>query len=249
VAAIGCAGRLPAVRYLGDGDNRYYRAQATEIDYPLVADNPPEELTASSPPRTIRDTERSEIRDLTLAEAIHIALQNSEVIRRYGEFLSPGNSLFQSPNFVPSVYDPAIQESGVLFGGRGVEAALADFDASLTSSLVWGRNETIRNLPGAPTSVAETAEYQTSLQKIFARRRPFGRSEHRLPVFEHAGRPVRFRLHRQHRPVLPAAVAGRSRNAIHADRGTDRAQLRRHHRCVKGRADRADQQRHLAGRL
>ncbi|MBL8851770.1 MAG: TolC family protein [Planctomycetaceae bacterium] len=168
MAAIGCAGRQPAIRYIGDGDNRYYRAQATEIDYPLVADNPPEALTASSPPRTIRDLERAEIRDLTLAEAQRIALENSEIIRRYGDFLSPGNSLFQNPNFVPSVYDPAIQESGVLFGGRGVEAALADFDASLTSAMVWGRDERIRNVAGAPTSVNETATYTSSLQKIFA---------------------------------------------------------------------------------
>lgn len=168
MAAVGCAGSQPAIRYLGEGDNRYYRAQATEIDYPLVADMAPEELTASSPPRTIRDLERSEIRDMTLAEAIHIALQNSEIIRRYGDFLSPGNQLLQAPNFVPSVYDPAIQESGVLFGGRGVEAALADFDANLTSSLTWGQNTRLQNLPGTPTEHRETASYQTSLQKIFA---------------------------------------------------------------------------------
>jgi len=168
LAVIGCAGRQPVVHYLGEGDNRYYRAQATEIDYPLVSDNPPEELTGASPPRTIRDLERSEIRDLTLAEAVHIALQNSEIIRRYGEFLTPSNQLLQSPNAVPSVYDPAIQESGVLFGGRGVTAALSDFDASVTSNLVFGRNENIQNLPGAPTSVQETANYETSLQKIFA---------------------------------------------------------------------------------
>jgi hypothetical protein len=168
LAVIGCAGRQPAVRYLGEGDNRYYRAAATEIDYPLVADNPPEELTAASPPRTIRDLERAEVRDLTLAEAVHIALQNSEIIRRYGEFLTPSNQLLQSPNFVPSVYDPAIQESGVLFGGRGVEAALADFDASLTSNLVFGQNKLIQNLPGAPVSEQETAAYEATLQKIFA---------------------------------------------------------------------------------
>ena len=54
---------------------RSFVPAATEIDYPLVSDNPPEELTAASPPRTIRDLERAEVRDLTLAEAIHIALQ------------------------------------------------------------------------------------------------------------------------------------------------------------------------------
>ena len=159
---------------MGEADNRYYRGQATEIDYPLVSDTPPEELTAASPPRTIRDLERSEIRDLTLSEAIHIALQNSEIIRRYGELTSPGNLLLSSPNQVPSVYDPAIQESGVLFGGRGVEAALSEFDANLATQIVWGRDETLQNNPffgggvaGGGTLVQETAQSHTSLRKVF----------------------------------------------------------------------------------
>src|SRR5262245_18519535 len=78
-AAFGCAGNQPAIRYIGEGDNRYYRAQAIEIDYPLVADQPPHALNSSTAPRTIRDRERTEIRDMTLAEAIQIALQNSDI--------------------------------------------------------------------------------------------------------------------------------------------------------------------------
>lgn len=167
----GCAGRQPAVHYLGDGDMRYYRAQATEIDYPLVADQPPPELTGSSPPHTIRDREHWPVREFSLAEAVHTALMNSEIIRRNGEFLVPGNSLLGSPNFVNSVYDPAIQESGVLFGGRGVEAALAEFDATVASSLIFGQDERALNSaalgPGA-TFREHTAFYQTSLQKVFA---------------------------------------------------------------------------------
>ena len=168
LAAIGCAGQQPAVRYLGEADNRYYRGQATEIDYPIVADTPPEELTASSPPRTVRDLERTAIRDLTLSEAIHIALRNSEIIRRYGELTSPGNSVLSGFQ-VPSVYDPAIQESGVLFGGRGVEAALAEFDATLSSRLFYGENTTINNSTVAAhrNLVQETAQYRTALEKVF----------------------------------------------------------------------------------
>ena len=169
--AAGCAGRQPAIHYLGDGDMRYYRAQATEVDYPLVADQQPPELTGSAPPHTIRDRDHLPVRDFTLAEAIHTALMGSEIIRRYGDFLSPGNQLLQNPNFVPSVYDPAIQESGVLFGGRGVEAALAEFDATVNSSLVFGNSEVAQNVaalgPGA-TRREDFAQYQASLQKIFA---------------------------------------------------------------------------------
>jgi outer membrane protein TolC len=173
--AAGCAGSNPAIRYLGDGDMRYYRGAATEIDYPDVVSETPPELSASLAPHTIREVERPTVRDITLAEAMHTAFMNSEVIRSDGEFLSPGNSLLASPDRVPSVYDAAIQETGVLFGGRGVEAALAAFDAQLTTSMIWGRDEQIQNnlffgggLGAGGTLTRETAQFQSSLEKIFA---------------------------------------------------------------------------------
>ena len=36
-----------------------------------------------------------------------------------GSFNAPGNALMTNPNAVESVYDSAINETGVLFGGRG----------------------------------------------------------------------------------------------------------------------------------
>ena len=173
--AAGCVHEQPSIHYHGKGDHRYYRNYATEIEYPVVAGEIAPELAASSPPHTIRDLERCEIRDLLLAEAVHTALMNSEIIRRNADFLSPGNSLLTSPDNVPSVFDPAIQESGVLFGGRGVEAALSDFDAQLTTQMIWGREETIQNNPffgggvgGGGALVNDTAMYQSSLSKTFA---------------------------------------------------------------------------------
>ncbi|WP_236624082.1 TolC family protein [Rhodopirellula baltica] len=68
--------------------------------------------------------------------------------------------------------DPAIQDSGFLFGQRGEAAALSDFDSQLQISSIWGRNETIQNnrflsggiLPG-DALVEETAQFTTSLDK------------------------------------------------------------------------------------
>lgn len=173
VASVGCQ-MNPKLTYLGDADMSYYRAHATEIDYPAVAAPTPDALAASLEPHTIRDEERSEIRDMTLMEAIHTALQNSEVIRTNGQFLVLGNALYSNANGIPSVFDSAIQESGVLFGGRGLEAALADFDAQLTTSMIWGRNSQVQNNAGilgvqpGRTLNQETGTFQTTLQKIFA---------------------------------------------------------------------------------
>ena len=54
----------------------------------------------------------------------------------------------QNPDQIPSVFDPAVQETGVLFGQRGVEAALSDFDAQLSSRLDVQRQPQIENNAG-----------------------------------------------------------------------------------------------------
>lgn len=171
----GCHRFRPALHYLGEPHNNYYRAHVEEIDYPTVVGPTPPEVAETEPPHTIRDQDKVPIRDMTLAEAVHLGLSNSQVIRSAGTFLSPGNQLLANPNNVESVYDPAIQETGVLFGGRGVEGALAAFDAQLSASMIWGRNETIQNniffgggLQPGRTLVQETGAFQASLSKTFA---------------------------------------------------------------------------------
>ncbi|MBX3443508.1 MAG: TolC family protein [Planctomyces sp.] len=157
----------PQVDYLGEPGPAYEKTQATEVDYPVVQTTVADEIAASLKPHTIRDRNHSEIRDLTLAEAIHTSLQANDVIRNGTAFLSLQNPLFQNPNFVASVYDPAIQESGVLFGTRGVEAALADFDAQYTTQLIFSGNEFWNNNFGGLTN-QNTATWQNSLSKTFA---------------------------------------------------------------------------------
>jgi acyl-coenzyme A synthetase/AMP-(fatty) acid ligase len=59
---------------------------------------------------------------------IHLALINNKILRVRGDYRTPGSQVMANGIGVPSTFDPAIQDSGVLFGGRGVEAALSQFD-------------------------------------------------------------------------------------------------------------------------
>lgn len=181
----------PKLSYLGKASLKYYEDKQTEIAYPTDAEGDVTPVLNSDEPRAVGDRRRDEIWDLTLTEALHCTLTNSKVIRsRVRSRGTTGSLGFSSaaltnPNNVPTIYDPAIQESGVLFGGRGVEAALADFDAQLNASMIWGRNAAYQNNvflsgfggafnPGtgsrAPATILtqETGVFQSGISKAFA---------------------------------------------------------------------------------
>ncbi|MCA9073856.1 MAG: TolC family protein [Planctomycetaceae bacterium] len=171
----GCVTRDEPLDYPHDEPVQFYRDHAEQIDFPDVCTSTPDEIAFSVEPHTVLSQERSEPWDMTLAEAVSIALHNNRVIRSAGQFLSPGNTLLTNGSFAPSVHDPAIQETGVLFGGRGVEAALAAFDANFTTSALWGSNEQVQNNPflgggltPGGTLTTETAAVQANLSKNFA---------------------------------------------------------------------------------
>lgn len=184
VALLGGCARMGDLQYLigesrvspedGTEEVDYYLDQATKIDYPSVYQSSPEEVTLSHEPRTIMDLNKDEIRDMSLEECIRTALLNSTIIRAKSSFNSPGNSILSSPDRTPSIYDPSIQSSGVLFGSRGVEAALSAFDTSFTTQMTWGRNENVQNnpagnnLPGGSIFVGETGNFTSTLSKNFA---------------------------------------------------------------------------------
>jgi outer membrane protein TolC len=174
-AIAGCWSDSGKIHYLGHADLNYYKSKATKIDYTPASQKVNEYAISTDVPRTVAEIRKDQIWDVTLAEVIQIALANNRIIRTAAaETLDPaGNGIYANANGAPSVYDPAIQESGVLFGGRGVEAALADFDAQLSTSMVGGRDEMIANVrnsglgPG-PTIISETGAFRSRLQKITA---------------------------------------------------------------------------------
>ena len=171
----GCAGPDREPFYLGDPELGYYEDVATRIEHPVVTQPTPDVVAGSAQPRTLSDNNHDEVWEMPLAEAIHLALKNNRIVRTRGEFLSPGTQLYNNPDAVTSVYDPAIRESGVLFGGRGVESALAAFDTQLTTRMIWNENKQVQNslfaLNGlGPGTVLDQdgAQFTTSLSKQFA---------------------------------------------------------------------------------
>ncbi len=164
----GCRNTHKEASFLGDADQDHYRTHATEVSYSDIVTETPEAVRDSLPPRTLDAKERCEIRDIQLSEAVHIGMANSAIVKSGGQFLSAGNSILNSADRTVSSYDSAIQESGVLFGGRGIEAALADFDAQLNASMLWGRNEQPLNSATNPFNVSDTGAFSSSLTKTFA---------------------------------------------------------------------------------
>jgi outer membrane protein TolC len=163
------------LHYLGGDGPDYYKDVATSIEYPTTEEERPAQVTTSTEPHTIFNRQKDQIWDMTLAQALELALANNKIIRSAASFGAPGNALMTNPNGVESVYDPAIQETGVLFGGRGVEAALSDFDSQLAVTNTYGFNQNIVNSPvqnvgaGAGSVLEQhTGQLNATLTKTFA---------------------------------------------------------------------------------
>ncbi len=172
----GCAAPGRSLQYLIQRKDSvtHYRDYATAIEYPIESaeDNPTDPVLFNSP-RTITTLDDVKQRHVTLNECIREALSNAAIVREDQSFLSPGNPLLANPSRVSSVYDPAIQDTGFLFGNRGMEAALSDFDPIFTNSMQWGRSEDVQNtanigLNPGDVLVDETAQWQARLEKQLA---------------------------------------------------------------------------------
>lgn len=106
---------------------------------------------------------------LSLSEAIRIGVENNSIIRQNAQFMSPNNPVLQAADSVPSVYDPIIQNAGVLFGQRGVDASLSDFDPRITNQTKVVRDEQVQNVTinAPPNNVLanEGVQYQTRYEQ------------------------------------------------------------------------------------
>lgn len=171
---VGCSTSEKKLSYLGEADLEHYKDVVTSIDYPAVNSETPDEVSYSDEPRRIRKPRKDEVWNLGLEEAVHTALANNEVIRDNGQFLSTSNRLLTNPDFVQSVYDPALQDSSTLFGQNGVEAALSEFDAQFTTNLLYGNSKSIsetnsfNNILAGDTVNNSAGDFRMGLSKIFA---------------------------------------------------------------------------------
>ena len=173
----GCAAGPFRLQYLWPQDEglSYYVDKASAIEYPVETEERTPDRNLFSAPRNIRSMDEVNPRSVTLHECKLMALSKGVAIRDASSLGSPGNPILSRPAQAASILDPAIQATGFLFGNRGYEAALADFDALATSNLTWGRNEVpqnalntgVGNLQSPGTLVQETFSWQSRLEKTF----------------------------------------------------------------------------------
>ena len=159
---VGCHSR--EVKYFGDAELHYYRDKMLAVEYPNVDQPTPQEVSFTQPPRTIRAPNEDEIWEMSLMQAVHTAVQNNKMIRTR----TNSAQMLMNPQTTPSIYDPAIGETGYLFGNRGVEAALADFDAQFSTSTQWGNNATVQNSFSTFVNNNDTGSFTSSLSKTLA---------------------------------------------------------------------------------
>ncbi|TWU37313.1 TolC family protein [Novipirellula artificiosorum] len=173
--ATGCAPTQPF--FLNESpDLQYYLNHATAIEYPDVDVQSLPETTEALSPLTIGNHDY-QFWDLTVEEAVNIALQNAKILPTTGgnaEFRQNIASQFTSGNAdqFGSIYDVAVQQSttqsvpltvdgsgnrvlprGVLRANQigGVEDALAEFDAQASGFFSYGTTDRPRNVGAANT--------------------------------------------------------------------------------------------------
>ncbi|MCA9057593.1 MAG: TolC family protein, partial [Planctomycetaceae bacterium] len=145
-----------------------YRAHGSTIEHVCLDNVTAPDVQVSQEPRNLHRRVDDEVREITLHDAIVQALSANQVVESSAFRGLATKVVLTNPAAVTTVYDPAIQESGVLFGRRGLDAALADFDTRFNSSLTWGREESRLNGAGGFGLSAETSNFTSSLSKSFA---------------------------------------------------------------------------------
>ncbi len=138
--------KFPAVRQeiIGQWDER-------QAETGGAAELPDE---TASPPRTIASGLPDSFRDVTLEEAISIALQDTTVLR------SLGAQVLVSPEAAETNLDPAITATDPLFGSA---AALSEFDSQIRSTVNYANNDDVFNNLNNPLLGTGATEIQQDL--------------------------------------------------------------------------------------
>ena len=156
--AAGCTGpslTVSDLQYVIDPvETEHRKDHYTAIEYPLIDNETSPVVTSAIEPRSLARRQEDQVRDFSLQDAIFTALSQNRVIESSALGGIGAARVLTAPQSVPSVYDSAIQETGVLFGRRGLEAALSDFDTR------WGTQVNLNS--------GDTAGFNTGLQKSLA---------------------------------------------------------------------------------
>ena len=200
--AGGCAPRQPFY-FFEDGDLSHYVGAIQKLEYPDTDQQPLDEAAGTTEPLTLTNARFDQIWELSLEEAVRTALENGKVLRNLGgRFASFGGprpqtgeppvSLLTAPALTPSIYDPAITETDPF---RGVESALALFDAQLTSSLTWDRLNRAQNFDARGGTIfpqhllGDTGNWTTGVTKRTATGATFGFANQ--TIYDNNNSPIR----------------------------------------------------------
>jgi outer membrane protein TolC len=173
-ALVGCHPQEPFYLKNVDNDQAYYMGKATQIEYPDVKSERLPDVSEALPPWSLknRDIKSTPKWELTLEEAIQLALKNNKVMRNIGgQVQGPPDFITRNPEVAPTIYDPALAESNPR---TGPEAALSMFDAQLQTSLTWEKQDAPQNINPSWWSVYSSVNdqdlgtFQTRLQKTAA---------------------------------------------------------------------------------
>jgi outer membrane protein TolC len=137
----GCRSKSGFQAWRDSSDVSYFQNFVTQIEYPDV-NTAIEPTVAQSPaPLAIQNPSELQTFDLTLQDAIRSALQSSEVFRTLG------GAVVAAPQGQTTQLDAALTDLNPL---GGTQAALAAFDAQVTSQLFWQKNNRPFNNAGNP---------------------------------------------------------------------------------------------------
>lgn len=175
VSMLGCAS-TDRQSGSGLGESASVCHQTPRVPYaaPLPSENAVQQIRcvagslapahAATAPRSIAQ-EPDQFIDLTRQQVIEIALRDSRVIRELG------GRVLDSPESVTTRYDYAIQRNDPLFGPQ---AALAQFDSVLRSSLIASNNDRVFNNAVLGGGAQQLTQDAIRMQSGISRRLPGG---------------------------------------------------------------------------
>jgi outer membrane protein TolC len=104
----------------------------TQIEFPDATSEPSQEAIQATDPLTLQNPSELPSFDLSLQDAVRLALESSDVLRNLG------GSVVPAPQGSGTEYDPALVELNPL---GGTQAALAAYDATVSSQLFWQKTD------------------------------------------------------------------------------------------------------------
>jgi outer membrane protein TolC len=163
IAPTGCFTRHSGFKFNDDVAPHYHHV-ATQIEYPDAA-APKATNQWTAPPAVLSLQQEPTYWELTLEESVHLALENSRVLRDLGGLL------LRSPEATPTIHGPALQETDPRFG---VDAALSEFDAVFSAQAAGGKNDRPLNNAGGPNTPEDFTQDVTLLEGEIQKRAATG---------------------------------------------------------------------------